>query len=144
MAQTEFVLTPSKKLAYFLYGLHIIAAVVILTLQVSVFKKGVIFIVFLIFGYREINGIIKSQQRRNQDEIARVWHDTEGRFGLETLKGKKSIGTLKGDSFKCSWFIILRIKLLGSINARTITLFIPKDALPPSEYRALCARLVSY
>ncbi len=76
-------------------------------------------------------------KRSAKKSVIMIWQDAAGRWGCLTKAKKAAIGELKGDSYKCALFLLLRFRIKAGVRQ----VIIPVDALNPSEYRNLCARL---
>lgn len=76
-------------------------------------------------------------KRTAKKSVICFWQDSAGHWGCVTNAKKAAAGELKGDSFKCAFFLILRLKFKSGVR----NVMVPVDALNPSEYRSLCARL---
>ncbi len=76
-------------------------------------------------------------KRHAKKSVVYIWQDSTGRWGCLTHHQKAATGELQGDSFKSTFFLVLRFRL----KAGTRNVIVPVDALNPLEYRQLCARL---
>ena len=75
--------------------------------------------------------------KRKPSSLVQLWQDPSQKWGCRSLNGRCFVGELGGASYKGSFFIILHLR---ASNHRIRTLFIPKDALSPFEYRLLSQR----
>lgn len=132
MQAVEFYLNPSKKLNLCLSSLYFGTIFYVIFWPILFFWKCLI-ITFLIFDWQR-----NLSKKTRKKSVFRIWQDSDHRFGFETLNGNFGIGHLMGDSFKSSFFIILRIKTITRIK----TILIPRDSLSEVEYRILSSRLL--
>lgn len=160
MQKAEFLITPSKTVVYFLHSVYILAILIVATLSITLLWK-IVGCLFLSWCWNKDCLIYHPCQPIT------ISHEQNIRFDIETQQGVQMVGLLKGDSFKCPWFIILRLKIVGPMGrkisiqsptlkqcayskkqfnqfTRTSTIFIARDSLTHLEYRVLCARLLSF
>jgi hypothetical protein len=135
MRNPEFILKPSKVLKYFIISFHFFSLLIILSLSLSIFWKIVFGVLLLIYGQQNYKRYL---QPNNPYRILRIWQDSKGLWGYENANGSAAKGRLLGDSYKCRWFIILRIKT----RTKSSSIFIPKDSISDIEYRILSNRLL--
>lgn len=142
----EFVLVPSKQLPRLLHLLFLLASLTILFLHIHFFWKLAMMSLLVGFWYKTTT----QMSPKSPNFVVRICHIKEKQFRLETNKGYCVLGSVKGDSFLCQWFIVLRLRLLpgtlqlGQSLSRSITLFIARDSLSEFEYRLLYMRLLFY
>jgi len=130
----EFSLGTSRFLGIFLGFLYISTLLVFFTLPIAYFLK-ILGSVFLGWRFSRIWALHVKRTAKNS--VIAIWQDSQGRWGYKTRYGHCVKGRLKGDSFKCHWIIVLRLRL----KTRTQNIIIPADALTTFQYRILCTRL---
>lgn len=134
MQRVEYELGFSWFLAIFLSLVHLIAVLAMFCLPIFIiFKMAGITLLFFYY----VNLMNLHVKRSAKKSVITIWQDTAGRWGCLTKAKKAAIGELKGDSFKSALFLILRFRIKSGVRQ----VIIPVDALNPSEYRNLCARL---
>lgn len=134
MQPIEFYLNPSKKTRYFFHLVSIFAFLYVISWPHHfVWKSLLIAVIF----YEWQKNVKNYGKKPGKTMVFRIWQDSQNRWGYENNLGLGGIGLLKGDSFKSSFFIILRIKTKTKIQ----TIFIPRDCLSEMEYRVLCSRI---
>lgn len=134
MQRVEYELGFSWLLAVFLSIVHLVAIFILFYLPFHAFFR-IVGITLLFFNY--INLMELHVKRTAKKSVILIWQDTDGRWGCLTFAKKAAIGELKGDSLKCTLFLMLRFKFKSGVRH----VIIPVDALNPVEYRHLCARL---
>ena len=135
MDKVVFHLQPSSTLKIFLRILHLATAGCVWMLPwIFLGKIGLIVLISLSYF----------QCKKYVNRMRTVWHDPEQgvnrQWGIYFIQKKKHInkvGYLLADTYKCPWFVILRIQSAKS----HYTVRIPKDALTELEYRLLLQRL---
>lgn len=137
MQTLEFVLKPSRFFKYYLHLLHLLGFLILITLKIDLFYRIILILLFCFYWIKNITAYLGA---KNKHSIYRIWHQSNGEFGFETQGGMRRLGILMGDSYKCSLFMIIRIKSKHKVRS----IFIPKDALPPEEYRRLCTRILFF
>jgi len=135
MGSIEIVLGKSRVLILFLWIVYGGASLILMWIPIPLFFKILGIALLCCQGWLTLNHHAK---RVSKNAIVRIWQDSEGRWGCQTRKGHLARAKVKTDSFKSQWLLILRLRL----QARSVSVIVPFDAVNSSEYRALCTRFM--
>ena len=134
MEAVEFSFKPSRGLHYFLALIYGGTCLILCFLSLPLLIKiGGIALLYYSFG----KSVKRQVKRTTPEAIISLWQGLDGKWGYQTKGGYVGTGRLSLSSFRSSLFVVVRLKRLGKV----VSIFIPHDALSPSEYRTLCTRL---
>lgn len=134
MQKVEFELGYSRWLLIFLSVVYFSAIIILIICPLPMIFKIIGALLLLTDFWQLVNLHVKRDAKKS---VICIWQDSLGRWGCLTHHKKAAVGSLKGDSFKSSIFLILRFRSKGSVR----NVIVPVDALNKLEYRQLYARL---
>ena len=134
MEKVEFFLGSSKVFKIIFVVVYTSALLILIRVSLPIGVKITSIVVVLLHGWNIWILHIKRQYRHS---IIKIWQDSKGRWGRETVQGHRQMGILVGDSMVGNWLLVLRFRFKNRIEC----VIIPRDALPFREYQLLYNRL---